>query len=209
MRPILGALRAGIVRTLVTDVATAEAVAALDEATRPHARGPGPMSALEPVILGLDLGTAEVKAGLVSLDGRLLALARSGYELDRRGGHGWAEQDPGAWWSAVVSAVRALRASEIGEIVGHRGGRPRADARRRRSPWRGDEAGDHVPRRPRQRRGGRTGRRDRGPRLGARRAARGAVGGAPPAGGRRDDPLVPVDLGVAGLPPDRRGGRRP
>ncbi len=33
VRPILGALRAGIVRTLVTDVATAEAVAALAEAT--------------------------------------------------------------------------------------------------------------------------------------------------------------------------------
>ena len=34
VRPILGALRAGIVRTLVTDVATAEAVVILDEATR-------------------------------------------------------------------------------------------------------------------------------------------------------------------------------
>ncbi|MBI3747982.1 MAG: helix-turn-helix domain-containing protein [Chloroflexi bacterium] len=34
VRPILGALRAGIVRTLVTDVATAEAVVALDGVTR-------------------------------------------------------------------------------------------------------------------------------------------------------------------------------
>jgi DNA-binding transcriptional regulator LsrR (DeoR family) len=34
VRPILGALRAGIVRTLVTDVATAEAVVALDATTR-------------------------------------------------------------------------------------------------------------------------------------------------------------------------------
>jgi DNA-binding transcriptional regulator LsrR (DeoR family) len=33
VRPILGALRAGVMRTLVTDVATAEAVVALDEAT--------------------------------------------------------------------------------------------------------------------------------------------------------------------------------
>lgn len=33
VRPILGALRAGVIRTLVTDVATAEAVVALDEAT--------------------------------------------------------------------------------------------------------------------------------------------------------------------------------
>ena len=30
VQPILGALRAGVVRTLVTDVATAEAVVALD-----------------------------------------------------------------------------------------------------------------------------------------------------------------------------------
>jgi DNA-binding transcriptional regulator LsrR (DeoR family) len=32
VRPILGALRSGAVRTLVTDVATAEAVVALDSA---------------------------------------------------------------------------------------------------------------------------------------------------------------------------------
>ena len=40
------------------------------------------MSAREPAFLGLDLGTTEVKAGLVGLDGRLLGLARSGYGLD-------------------------------------------------------------------------------------------------------------------------------
>jgi DNA-binding transcriptional regulator LsrR (DeoR family) len=34
VRPMLGALRSGVVRTLVTDVASAEAVAALDDATR-------------------------------------------------------------------------------------------------------------------------------------------------------------------------------
>ena len=33
VRPILGALRAGVVRSLVTAVATAEAVVALDDAT--------------------------------------------------------------------------------------------------------------------------------------------------------------------------------
>lgn len=68
-------------------------------------------------ILGLDLGTTEVKAGLVTLDGRLLALTRSGYDLDRSGGHGWVEQDPGAWWSAVVSAVRALRAADLADVT--------------------------------------------------------------------------------------------
>ena len=70
----------------------------------------------EPAVLGLDLGTTEVKAGLVSLDGRLLGLARSGYGLDVTGGHGWAEQDPGAWWSAVVGAVRALHSYDA-EVV--------------------------------------------------------------------------------------------
>ncbi len=70
----------------------------------------------EPAVLGIDLGTTEIKAGLVSLDGRLLGLARSGYALDVSGGHGWAEQDPGSWWSAVVGAVRALRVHDV-EVV--------------------------------------------------------------------------------------------
>jgi DNA-binding transcriptional regulator LsrR (DeoR family) len=39
VRPILGALRAGIVRTLVTDVATAEAVVALEESTAASTHG--------------------------------------------------------------------------------------------------------------------------------------------------------------------------
>ena len=41
VRPILGALRAGVVRTLVTDVATAEAVVALHAASPAHSNGPG------------------------------------------------------------------------------------------------------------------------------------------------------------------------
>ena len=47
----------------------------------------------------------------------MLGLARCGYSLDVSGGHGWAEQDPGGWWSAVVTAVRALRISETAEVV--------------------------------------------------------------------------------------------
>ena len=70
-----------------------------------------------PAILGLDLGTTEVKAGLVDLDGRLLAIARVGYGLEVGHGPGWAEQDPGAWWSAVVGAVRALHPTTPVDIV--------------------------------------------------------------------------------------------
>jgi xylulokinase len=68
-------------------------------------------------ILGIDLGTTEVKAGLVGLDGHLLAVARAGYGLDVGHGPGWAEQDPAGWWSAVVVAVRALRPPEPVDVV--------------------------------------------------------------------------------------------
>jgi xylulokinase len=73
------------------------------------------MSSRPTAVLGLDLGTTEVKAGIVGLDGRLLALARHGYGIEI-GADGRAEQDPGAWWSAVVGAVRALRAADVADI---------------------------------------------------------------------------------------------
>ena len=67
-------------------------------------------------ILGIDLGTTEVKVGLVGLDGRLLAMTRAGYGLNV-GADGRAEQDPEAWWSAVVVAVHALRPPEAVDVV--------------------------------------------------------------------------------------------
>ncbi len=143
----------------------------------------------------------------MTLDGRLLGARPGRLRARRRARPGWAEQDPGAWWSAVVSAVRALHAADLGEIVaiGVDGHGPTLVAGRR--PRRGDPAGDHLPRHARDRRGGRAGGRDRRPRLGARRAAGRALGGAPRAGRRRRDPLVPLDLGVAGVPADRRRRR--
>ncbi len=75
------------------------------------------MSAREPAILGLDLGTSEVKAGLVTPDGRLLALARAAYPMTVGPGHGWAEQDPADWWAAVVRAVREVGESVRAEVV--------------------------------------------------------------------------------------------
>jgi xylulokinase len=68
-------------------------------------------------ILGIDLGTTEVKVGLVGLDGRLLAIARGAYGLDVGARDGWVEQDPAAWWSAVVVAVRALHPPEPVDVV--------------------------------------------------------------------------------------------
>ncbi len=65
------------------------------------------------VVLALDLGTSAAKAGVVGLDGRLRGYGRAGYALLLDGEAGRAEQDPEAWWSALVSASRsALAAAE-------------------------------------------------------------------------------------------------
>ena len=67
------------------------------------------MSAAEPLILAIDLGTTDTKSGLFSLDGRLVGLARAGYPTTRNG-HGVAEQDPQAWWDALAGTTRTLMA---------------------------------------------------------------------------------------------------
>jgi xylulokinase len=75
------------------------------------------MTRRERAILGIDLGTNEVKSGLVTLDGRLLASARAGYPTELGRQPSWAEQDPGAWWAAVVQTARELAALDEAEIV--------------------------------------------------------------------------------------------
>ena len=160
-----------------------------------------------PAILGLDLGTTEVKAGLVTLEGRLLAIARAGYGLEVGHGPGWAEQDPGAWWSAVVGRRPRAAPDRARRHRRDRGRRPRTDARRGRRTWRGHPSRDHVPRHAVHRRGRRARRRDRDPRLGAGAAARRPLAGATRARDRRADALVPDHLGMARVPPDRRSRR--
>jgi xylulokinase len=71
----------------------------------------------ETAVLGIDLGTTEVKVGLVTLDGRLLGLARAGYRTETDTANGRAEQDPEAWWGALTTAVRHLATSGRAEIV--------------------------------------------------------------------------------------------
>jgi xylulokinase len=75
------------------------------------------MTSRERAILGIDLGTNEVKSGLVTFDGRLLASARAGYAIDIGRQPGWAEQDPGAWWAAVVETIRELVALDLADIA--------------------------------------------------------------------------------------------
>lgn len=75
--------------------------------------GPG----REAAVLAIDLGTTEVKVGLVALDGRLLGLARAGYATDADPATGRAEQDPEAWWGAIGLAIRELVRRDVGDIV--------------------------------------------------------------------------------------------
>jgi xylulokinase len=61
--------------------------------------------------LGIDLGTARVKVGLVSPSGELRALARASHELEVDAMTGRAEQDPEAWWTGLQRAVAEVLAS--------------------------------------------------------------------------------------------------
>ena len=79
--------------------------------------GPAASSGRESAVLAIDLGTTEVKAGLVGLDGRLLGLARAGYGTETDPSSGRAEQDPEAWWGAVGLAVRELVRLGAGEVT--------------------------------------------------------------------------------------------
>jgi xylulokinase len=62
----------------------------------------------EPVVLAIDLGTTDVKAGLVAAGGSLLGLARVDVAVEVDGPTGAAEQDPERWWAALRDVVRAL-----------------------------------------------------------------------------------------------------
>ena len=141
---------------------------------RDHAmpRPAGRSAAMTDAILGIDLGHDRGQGRPGRSRRPLLGLARAGYGLEVGHGPGWAEQDPGAWWSAVVGAVRALHrtATPGGEpidivAIGVDGHGPTLVAGRRAR--RGDPPGDHLPRHPRRRRGRRARGRDRHPRLGA------------------------------------------
>ena len=60
------------------------------------------------LLIGVDLGTSETKAGLFDQEGNLLRLARCGYPIITAGETGCAEQDPERWWSAVCQTLREV-----------------------------------------------------------------------------------------------------
>ena len=59
--------------------------------------------------LGLDLGTSSAKAVVTDTGGRVLAQASAGYAVSSAKA-GYAETDPGDWWTAVrACACEAAR----------------------------------------------------------------------------------------------------
>jgi sugar (pentulose or hexulose) kinase len=59
----------------------------------------------QPAVLGIDLGTSQVKALLCAPDGAVLGQGTAGYEVSTPRA-GWAETDPEHWWQATRTAVR-------------------------------------------------------------------------------------------------------
>lgn len=61
---------------------------------------------MEKLLLGVDLGTTNVKAMLFSEDGRCAAKGEAGSYKTISAHYNWAEQDPHLWWEDTVKAVR-------------------------------------------------------------------------------------------------------
>jgi len=56
------------------------------------------------MLLGVDIGTSAVKAGVFDLEGHLLGLGRSTCEMDAPQ-PGWAQCDPELWWNGLVESL--------------------------------------------------------------------------------------------------------
>ncbi|HEX7686416.1 MAG TPA: FGGY family carbohydrate kinase, partial [Burkholderiaceae bacterium] len=67
-------------------------------------------------VLGIDLGTSELKLALLGEDGRLLATAGAPLAVSRPRPH-WSEQHPQDWWDALVAAAATLRAAHPAEFA--------------------------------------------------------------------------------------------
>lgn len=76
------------------------------------------MTSRETAFLGIDLGSSDIRAGLVTVDGRLLGLARSRYDTAVDPERGTAEQDAETWWTGLVRTVRELVASTAVDVAG-------------------------------------------------------------------------------------------
>ncbi|MBI3745080.1 MAG: hypothetical protein HY264_00870 [Chloroflexi bacterium] len=58
--------------------------------------------------LGIDVGSSELRAGLITPDGRSLGIARAQHGMAVDAGAGIAEQDAERWWTGLVEVVHEL-----------------------------------------------------------------------------------------------------
>jgi xylulokinase len=69
------------------------------------------------LILGIDIGTSSVKAGLFNLDGKVLAAARAPHPVYSPQ-PGWFEQDPRDWWLGVKKTLaEVLQGVDPGRVI--------------------------------------------------------------------------------------------
>ena len=64
-----------------------------------------------PYVLCLDGGTESIRVGIFDCSGGLLSTSSCAYAT-RFPKPGWAEQDPGEWWTALVRAVKECLSKE-------------------------------------------------------------------------------------------------
>ena len=65
--------------------------------------------------LGLDLGTSELKALLLADDHSVIAVAHAALTVQQPQPL-WSEQDPAAWWEALVSVMDQFAASHPAQL---------------------------------------------------------------------------------------------
>ena len=63
------------------------------------------MDATSPLLLGIDIGTTNVKAVIATPAGEVVAQAQQSYPVNYVK-PGWVEQNPADWWNATVQVVR-------------------------------------------------------------------------------------------------------
>jgi xylulokinase len=68
-------------------------------------------------VLGIDVGTGSLKAGLFALDGTPLGMRQAAYAITSPEDDA-QEQDPRDWWAALCSTCRALLASSHADVHG-------------------------------------------------------------------------------------------
>lgn len=66
-------------------------------------------------VLAIDLGTSQVKALCLGVDGTILGQGAASYPITAVR-EGWAESDPSLWWRAVCRAVREAAPAEVAAI---------------------------------------------------------------------------------------------